>query len=126
MPDRHGDRRACRIRHRLRFDSGWPRQLDGGPRNPDLHSCVHRAADWFGVCPRCHSDGLGLGRYSPNPAPEPGGSVVKLGRGELYTGRALLIGLMTITILPFISIFMTALHPSGTVPRGLEWPADPQ
>jgi len=33
---------------------------------------------------------------------------------------------MTITILPFISIFMTALHPSGTVPRGLEWPADPQ
>ena len=51
---------------------------------------------------------------------------MKLGRGELYTGRALLIGLMTITILPFISIFMTALHPSGTVPRGLEWPADPQ
>jgi raffinose/stachyose/melibiose transport system permease protein len=33
---------------------------------------------------------------------------------------------MVITILPFISIFMTALHPSGTVPNGLEWPADPQ
>ena len=28
------------------------------------------------------------------------------------------LGLMTITILPFISIFMTALHPSGTVPGG--------
>ncbi len=28
--------------------------------------------------------------------------------------------------MPFISIFMTALHPSNTVPRGLDWPADPQ
>lgn len=51
---------------------------------------------------------------------------MKVGRGELYAGRALLIGLMTITILPFISIFVTALHPSGTVPSGFEWPADPQ
>lgn len=34
--------------------------------------------------------------------------------------------LMAFTILPFISIFMTALHPSGSVPGGLEWPADPQ
>jgi raffinose/stachyose/melibiose transport system permease protein len=51
---------------------------------------------------------------------------MRIGRGELYAARALLVSLMTITILPFISIFMTALHPSGTVPRGLEWPADPQ
>jgi raffinose/stachyose/melibiose transport system permease protein len=51
---------------------------------------------------------------------------MKIDRTELYSGRALLLGLMTITVLPFISIFMTALHPSGTVPRGLEWPADPQ
>ncbi|MBZ0282224.1 MAG: carbohydrate ABC transporter permease [Anaerolineae bacterium] len=51
---------------------------------------------------------------------------MKIGRGELWTGRALLIGLMTITILPFISIFTTALHPSGTVPNGLAWPAEPQ
>lgn len=36
------------------------------------------------------------------------------------------MALMAFTILPFISIFMTALHPSGTVPNGLEWPADPQ
>ena len=34
--------------------------------------------------------------------------------------------LMAITILPFISIFTTALHPSGTVPNGLAWPASPQ
>lgn len=51
---------------------------------------------------------------------------MKIGRGELWAGRTLLIGLMTITILPFISIFTTALHPSGTVPNGLVWPADPQ
>jgi raffinose/stachyose/melibiose transport system permease protein len=51
---------------------------------------------------------------------------MKVGRSELFTGQALLVGLMIITILPFISIFMTALHPSGTVPSGLEWPADPQ
>jgi len=47
-------------------------------------------------------------------------------RGELWAGRALLLALMAFTILPFISIFMTALHPSNTVPNGLEWPVDPQ
>jgi raffinose/stachyose/melibiose transport system permease protein len=51
---------------------------------------------------------------------------MKIGRVELWAGRALLVALMTITILPFISIFTTALHPSGTVPNPLEWPADPQ
>lgn len=47
-------------------------------------------------------------------------------RGEIWAGRVLLLALMAFTILPFISIFTTALHPSGTVPRGLEWPAHPQ
>src|SRR5690349_14413216 len=51
---------------------------------------------------------------------------MRIDRSERWTGQALLIGLMVITILPLISIFMTALHPSGTVPNGLEWPADPQ
>ncbi len=51
---------------------------------------------------------------------------MKIGRGELFAGRTLLLALMAFTILPFISIFMTALHPSGTVPGGLEWPAHPQ
>ncbi len=51
---------------------------------------------------------------------------MKVARGELWAGRTLLLVLMAFTILPFISIFMTALHPSGTVPNGLEWPADPQ
>ncbi len=51
---------------------------------------------------------------------------MKVSRGELWTGRVFLLALMAFTILPFISIFTTALHPSGTVPNGLEWPAAPQ
>jgi raffinose/stachyose/melibiose transport system permease protein len=51
---------------------------------------------------------------------------MRIARRELYAGRALLLALMAITILPFVSVFTTALHPSGTLPSGLEWPADPQ
>jgi len=51
---------------------------------------------------------------------------VKVSRGELWVGRSLLIVLMAITILPFISLFTTALHPSGSIPPGIEWPAEPR
>jgi raffinose/stachyose/melibiose transport system permease protein len=51
---------------------------------------------------------------------------MKVDRGELLFGRLFLLTLMAFTLLPFISIFMTALHPSGTLPGGLEWPAEPQ
>ncbi len=51
---------------------------------------------------------------------------MKVGRGEIIAGRVLLLALMTFTILPFISIFLTALHPSGSVPGGLDWPTEPQ
>ena len=51
---------------------------------------------------------------------------MKVARSELWTGRVFLVALMAFTILPFISIFTTALHPSGSVPSGLDWPADPQ
>jgi raffinose/stachyose/melibiose transport system permease protein len=51
---------------------------------------------------------------------------VRIARGELYAGRGLLLVLVALVILPFLTIFTTALHPSGTVPRGLSWPADPQ
>ena len=47
-------------------------------------------------------------------------------RREALTGQALLVLLIAITILPFLSLFTTALHPSGTYPSGLDWPADPQ
>ena len=51
---------------------------------------------------------------------------MRVARGELYAGRALLVVLIAITILPFISLLTTALHPSGSAPPGIEWPADPQ
>ena len=51
---------------------------------------------------------------------------MRIARSELYAGRTLLIALVAITILPFLSIFTTALHPSGAVPSGLSWPAEPQ
>lgn len=51
---------------------------------------------------------------------------MRIARSELYAGRALLLVLMAITIMPFVSVFTTALHPSGTLPSGFEWPADPQ
>jgi raffinose/stachyose/melibiose transport system permease protein len=51
---------------------------------------------------------------------------MKVARRELFTGRFVLIVLMAVTIVPFISMFTTALHPSGSVPQGLDWPADPQ
>ena len=51
---------------------------------------------------------------------------MRVARGELWAGRAFLVALMAITILPFISIFVTGLHPSNTLPLGLEWPAHPQ
>ena len=47
-------------------------------------------------------------------------------RREAFTGRTLLLVLMVVTIVPFLSLFTTALHPSGSVPPGLEWPSDPQ
>jgi len=51
---------------------------------------------------------------------------MRVDRRELFAGRALLLGLIAMTILPFLSIFTTALYPSGSVPAGLSWPADPQ
>lgn len=47
-------------------------------------------------------------------------------RAEVWTGRTLLVLLIVITIVPFLSLFTTALYPSGAVPPGLAWPAEPQ
>jgi raffinose/stachyose/melibiose transport system permease protein len=46
-------------------------------------------------------------------------------RNEAWTGRMLLVVLIAVTIVPFLSLFTTALHPAGTVPPGLAWPSDP-
>jgi len=51
---------------------------------------------------------------------------MRIARTELVVGRTLLFALMAVTILPFLSIFTTALYPSGAVPVGLSWPSDPQ
>ncbi len=51
---------------------------------------------------------------------------MRMSRSELYSGRLVLILMMAVTILPFVSMFTTALHPSGSLPPGLEWPANPQ
>jgi raffinose/stachyose/melibiose transport system permease protein len=47
-------------------------------------------------------------------------------RREAWTGRLLLVLLMVITLVPFVSLFTTALHPSGTYPAGLDWPSNPR
>ena len=46
-------------------------------------------------------------------------------RREIWTARTLLVLLMAITVLPFVSLFTTALHQSGTYPLGLDWPSEP-
>ena len=40
--------------------------------------------------------------------------------------RTILVGLMVVTLMPFVTMFSAALAPSGTYPPGLQWPADPQ
>lgn len=46
-------------------------------------------------------------------------------RRNVYLGWALLIVLMAVTILPFVSMFTSALFKSGTYPLGISWPAHP-
>ena len=47
-------------------------------------------------------------------------------RREEVTGRLILLLLVVVTIIPFLSLFTTALYPTGSVPPGLSWPEDPQ
>ncbi|MDR2897123.1 MAG: carbohydrate ABC transporter permease [Propionibacteriaceae bacterium] len=46
-------------------------------------------------------------------------------RREVWMGRILLILLMAGTIVPFLTLFATALHKPGTYPEGLSWPETP-
>lgn len=50
---------------------------------------------------------------------------MKISPLEAWTGRVILILVMLITIIPFISLFVTALHEPGTYPSGLRWPEEP-
>lgn len=40
-------------------------------------------------------------------------------------GASFLAVLMAFTLLPFASLFTSALHPSGTYPSGIDWPSHP-
>ena len=46
-------------------------------------------------------------------------------RREALIGRVLLVLLMAVTVVPFLSLFVTALHAPGTYPSGLQWPSRP-
>jgi raffinose/stachyose/melibiose transport system permease protein len=50
---------------------------------------------------------------------------VIIARRNMVLGGALLVLLMAVTLLPFASMFTTALHQSGTYPNGLDWPSHP-
>ncbi|MEU4744061.1 carbohydrate ABC transporter permease [Actinosynnema sp. NPDC023658] len=47
------------------------------------------------------------------------------GRWERAAGRVVLLVLVVVTLVPFVDLFVTALHPPGTYPAGLTWPRDP-
>jgi raffinose/stachyose/melibiose transport system permease protein len=50
---------------------------------------------------------------------------VIVARRNALTGAAVLAFLMVLILLPFLSLFTTALHESGTYPSGLDWPSHP-
>lgn len=50
---------------------------------------------------------------------------MRISKREFWTGRLLLIMIMAVTIIPFVSLFVTALHKPGTYPAGLSWPETP-
>ena len=126
VPDGHRHLGARGVRHRLRDDGRRPGQRHGGPRDPDLHPRVPRATGRACVGARSRADADGPAGDPPDPAPDPGRRAVRIARSELYAGRTLLLALIAVTIVPFLSIFTTALYPSGSVPVGLSWPADPK
>jgi raffinose/stachyose/melibiose transport system permease protein len=46
-------------------------------------------------------------------------------RRSVWSGSAVLVAVMALTVLPFASLFTTALHQPGTYPNGLDWPSHP-
>ena len=48
-----------------------------------------------------------------------------IARRNMVLGGVLLVLLMAVTLLPFASMFTTALHEAGTYPNGLDWPSHP-
>ena len=47
-------------------------------------------------------------------------------RREALVGQAVLVVFMLFTIMPLVSMLLTALQPAGTIPTGISWPTEPQ
>ena len=116
----HGHRRAGRVRHRLRLDR---RRTRATPRRcPGIQIYILAFLErQVGLASALAVVlvVLVLIVILPIQRLTPGERTVSVARREVYAGRALLVALIAITILPFLSLFTTALHPSGSVPLGL-------
>ena len=47
-------------------------------------------------------------------------------RREMLVGRLIVLVAIAYTLIPLLSMLSAALQPQGTIPRGFEWPSDPQ
>ncbi len=47
-------------------------------------------------------------------------------KSEALVGRLLVLVAIAYTLIPLLSMFSAALQPQGTIPRGFDWPTDPQ
>ena len=114
----HRHRRPRQLRHRLHLHPGRPRQLDHGARPGDLLPGLLRARGRPGLGARRRAHGARPGLRPAHPVADAEGRVDdrRPSRG-LDRPAALLVLLMAITLLPFVSLFVTALHPSGHLSR---------
>src|SRR5690606_19307110 len=92
----------------------------------DLLPRVLPARGRAGLRARRRPHGARPHRRHPASAAHPRQGAVKTSASELWLGRAVLVILMVITLVPFVTLFVTALHPTGTYPSGLSWPEEPQ
>jgi raffinose/stachyose/melibiose transport system permease protein len=51
---------------------------------------------------------------------------MKTNLSERVPGVVMLVGAMIFSVFPLLSMLSAALHPQGTLPAGISWPADPQ
>ncbi|AZH79321.1 sugar ABC transporter permease [Microbacterium sp. Y-01] len=51
---------------------------------------------------------------------------MRISRSEAWIGRGVLLIAMIVTLVPLLSMFTSAITPSGTVGQGLGWPEEPR
>ncbi len=47
-------------------------------------------------------------------------------KSEVLLGRLIVLAAIVYTLMPLLSMFSAALQPQGTIPRGFDWPDQPQ